>query len=714
MADERYPGPKRQRHAFWLAMIALAAVMALETLVVTRLTDSVPYSEFVAALKAGDIAGVVVSDLAKATDIALRQGQVERRYERLILIAPPRFLGALHGQLDHALRGCIAGGNQAGPRQCRRQRDPRAPAATPAAAMSATNVEITAVFDEIADWLEIDEANPFRIRAYRNAARTVSAWPDPLAEWLRTQRPLSELPGIGGDLAAKIEEILRSGSCSLLRQLRRGHPRGLTELLKIPGIGARRAERLYRELGITSPRRLLRAARAGRIHALRGFGVQSERSLLEAATGYLGSERRWKLAVAAQHAEALAAHLRAATAATVEVAGSYRRRRETVGDLDILVAAPARAGVTERFLAYPEVGRVLAHGVTRSAMTLRSGLQVDLRVVPPQSFGAALLYFTGSKAHNLVLRRLAQRRGLKINEYGVFQGKRRVAGDTEQSVYATLGLPWIPPELREDRGEFEAAREGRLPRLIELGDLRGDLHAHTDATDGHADLATMAAAARAAGLAYMAITDHSRHLGVGHGLDAVRLARQIEAIDRFNEQGHGIAVLKGIEVDILEDGRLDLPDAVLARLDLVVAAIHSHFDLPRERQTERILRAMDRPCFSILAHPTGRLIGEREGYQVDLERAMRHAAARGCFLELDAHPDRLDLDDVHCRMAKELGVPLAISSDAHDTGGFAALRFGIGQARRGWIEPQDAINTLPLEQLRRRLAPTMQRPARAP
>ncbi|UGB39582.1 DNA polymerase/3'-5' exonuclease PolX [Frateuria soli] len=580
------------------------------------------------------------------------------------------------------------------------------PAAPPVAA--ASNAEVAAVFDEIADWLELDGANPFRVRAYRNAARTIGGWPQPLDTWRDPEHPLADLPGIGDDLAGKIEQILRGGSCDLLRQLRRTHPRGLTALLRLPGLGPKRAQRLHDELGVSSVGGLLRAARAGRIRTLRGFGKDTERHLLEAATQSLGNTPRWKLAAALQQAEALVAYLKAAPEpAQVVLAGSLRRWRETIGDVDVLVATASARALGARFLAYPLVQRVLAQGSTRSSVVLRSGLQVDLRVVRPASLGAALVYFTGSKAHNLALRALARKRGLKINEYGVYHGSRRIAGDTEASVYASVGLPAIPPELRENAGEIEAAAAGSLPSLIALEDLRGDLHCHTNASDGSADLDAMARAASAAGLEYLAITDHSRGLAVTGGLDRRRLLAQIEAIDRFNASHAAPLLLKGIEVDILEDGRLDLPDDLLARLDLVVGAVHSHFDLSRERQTARLLRAMDHPCFSILAHPTGRLIEQRAAYAVDIERVVRHARERGCFLEANAHPDRLDLDDVHCRLAKAAGVPLAIGSDAHDIAGFAALRFGIGQARRGWIETGDVINTLPLAALKARLAATM-------
>jgi DNA polymerase (family 10) len=365
----------------------------------------------------------------------------------------------------------------------------------------------------------------------------------------------------------------------------------------------------------------------------------------------------------------------------------------------------------KRFGGYSEVEEVLASGPTRASARLASGLQVDLRVVPEESFGAALVYFTGSKAHNIALRRLAQERRLKLNEYGVFSAgksgrgaERRIAGETEASVYAAVGLPWIPPELREDAGEIEAARRGKLPRLVELADLRGDLHAHTKATDGKATLEEMALAARERGLDYLAITEHSRRLSVAHGLDPARLARQGDEIDRLNARLSGVTLLKGIEVDVLEDGSLDLPDAALAELDLVIAAVHSRFQLSRAAQTRRILAAMESPHVRILAHPSGRLIGEREPYDVDMLQIVRKARERGVALELNAHPERLDLVDTHCRMAKEEGVRVAISSDAHRTQDLDALRFGIGQARRGWLEKADVLNTLTLRQLRAQLA----------
>lgn len=574
--------------------------------------------------------------------------------------------------------------------------------------MPVHNADIAAKLDEIADLLEIEGANPFRIRAYRNAARTLRDLSREVTSLLAQGEDLTELPGIGKDLAGKIEDIVKTGTTPMLDEHRRAVPPTLLDLLKIPGLGPKRVKTLSQALGIRTLKDLHDAARTGRLNALTGFGEKLERQILHELEARAGAEGRFKLATAAQYAEALVAYLKDSPGVgRVVAAGSYRRARETIGDLDILATARADSPVMDRFVSYDEVEAVLARGDTRATVRLACKLQVDLRVVGEESYGAALQYFTGSKAHNIVLRQLAQHRGLKVNEYGVFKEERRVAGQTEESVYAAMGLPWIPPELRENRGEFDAAREGRLPQLVQLGDLRGDLHAHTNATDGRNSLKEMARAARARGLEYLAICDHSRRLAVTHGLDAKRLLAQLDEIDRLNETKPGLALLKGIEVDILEDGRLDLPDGVLGRLDLVVAAVHSHFNLPRERQTERILRAMDRPHFTILAHPSGRLIQEREPYDVDLPRLIRQARERQCFLEVNAHPERLDLADAYCRMAKEEGVLVSINSDAHSVLDFENLRFGVGQARRGWLEPADVLNSRPLSALRPLLQRTM-------
>jgi DNA polymerase (family 10) len=567
--------------------------------------------------------------------------------------------------------------------------------------MPVVNATIAAIFEEIADLLDIQGANPFRIRAYRNAARTVANLATDIRTLVEQGTDLKALPGIGDDLAAKITEIVQTGKSSFLERLRREVPPAVTELLKIPGLGPKRVRTLYQDLEVQTLEQLLRAARDGRIRELPGFGEKIETRIVEAAQARLSKARRFKLAVAAQYAEPLVSHLRTARGVgDVVIAGSFRRMRETVGDLDILVTAQPSSKVMERFVGYEEVGEVLSHGDTRGSVVLKSGLQVDIRVVAPESFGAALHYFTGSKAHNIAIRKLALAKGLKVNEYGVFLGEKRVAGETEESVYATLGLPYIPPELREDRGEIEAARAGRLPKLVELADLKGDLHAHSKASDGHNTIQEMALAARAHGLGYLAITEHSRRLTVAHGLDPARLSRQIDEIDVLNRDLSGITLLKGIEVDILEDGSLDLPDAILARLDVVIAAVHSKFDLSRAKQTERILKAMDNPIVSILAHPTGRLIDEREPYDADMPRVIRKAAAARCHLELNAHPERLDLLDTYCQMAKAEGVLVCVNSDSHSVHEFDNLRFGIGQARRGWLEKQDVLNTRPLKQLK--------------
>ncbi len=566
------------------------------------------------------------------------------------------------------------------------------------------NEDIAAVFDEIADLLEIEGANPFRIRAYRNAARTLRALGSDIRERAGSLETLTRLPGIGTALAEKIQEILATGHCRTLEKLRRQLPGELPELLRLPGLGPRRVHALYHDLDIHTLEQLHRAILDGRVRQLPGFGERLEQRLLEALARQETSHR-FRLATAARYATALQAYLEQGTGVgRVTLAGSYRRRRETVGDLDILVTARNGRAVVDHFVHYDETSEILSRGDTRATVILHCGLQVDLRVVRKQNYGAALHYFTGSRAHNIAIRALAQKQGLKINEYGIFRGRRRLGGEEEGEVFAAVGLPWIPPELRENRGEIEAARQGLLPQLVEPGDLRGDLHVHTRATDGHETIAAMAEAARARGFEYLAITEHSRHLTVAHGLDSRRLLAQIDEIDQLNERLEGIRLLKGIEVDILEDGRLDLPDRVLARLDLVVGAVHSRFHLSRTRQTERILRAMDHPFFTLLAHPTGRLIGEREPYDVDLPRIIRHARQRGCYLELNAHPERLDLLDTYCQFARDEGVLIAIDSDAHGIPDFDHLVYGIGQARRGWLEADDVLNTRPLPALLRLLA----------
>ncbi|MDH3239540.1 MAG: DNA polymerase/3'-5' exonuclease PolX, partial [Alphaproteobacteria bacterium] len=504
--------------------------------------------------------------------------------------------------------------------------------------MPIRNADVATVFDEISDILEIQGANPFRVRAYRNAGRLLRSLDAAVTDMVAGKEDLTALPGIGADLAGKIREIVETGTCAMLEKLHEEMPEGLTELLKVPGLGPKRVQALYHELDVRTLEQLHRAAKDGRIRQLPGFGEKTEDHILQAVEALRQRPERFKLATAAEYAGPLVEHLRAATGVKrVVVAGSFRRARETVGDLDILVTATPDNTVMQRFVDYEEVAEVVSKGPTRSTVVLRSGLQVDVRVVAEESYGAALHYFTGSKAHNIAVRRLGRQRGLKINEYGVFRGNRRISGNTEGSVFRAVGLRYISPELRENRGEIEAAREGKLPKLVEFEDLRGDLHVHTTATDGRNSLREMALAARDLGLEYVAVTEHSRRVTVAHGLTSRRLLAQIDEIDALNEEKIGVHILKGIEVDILEDGRLDLPDDVLGRLDLVIGAVHSRFNLSRERQTERIMRAMNRPHFTLLAHPSGRLIPRREPYDVDMGRIIRHARERGCYLELNAH-----------------------------------------------------------------------------
>ena len=574
--------------------------------------------------------------------------------------------------------------------------------------MPILNPDIVHIFDEIADLLEIEDANPFRVRAYRNAARLLQGLSSDVKTMVEAGEDLTELPGIGDDLAKKIIEIVTTGHCSFLEKLEKQTPPALTELLKVPGLGPKRVKALWHELDVETVDQLTRAAREGRIRSVPGFGEKTETRILEALQAQIAAVPRFPIAIAAPYAAALVHYLQNIPGVRrVVVAGSFRRGRDTVGDLDILATATADSPVMERFIAYEDVAEVLSQGTTRATVILRNKLQVDLRAVDESAYGAALHYFTGSKAHNIAIRRMGQDMGLKVNEYGLFHGKERIAGETEESVYAAVGLPYIEPELRENRGEIQAARAGHLPKLVAMDDLRGDLHAHSKASDGHYSVRDMAAAAKAAGLEYLAITEHSRHLTVAHGLDPVRLRRQLDEIDALNTELDGITLLKGIEVDILEDGSLDLPDGILGDLDLVVAAVHYRFDLPRGKQTARILKAMDSPHFTILAHPSGRLIGSREAMDVDMPRIIRHARERGCFLEINAQPERLDLVDIHARMAKEEGVLLAVNSDAHSIHDFDNLHFGLQQARRGWLEKKDVLNTRTLKELRALLAATM-------
>ncbi len=571
--------------------------------------------------------------------------------------------------------------------------------------MPIANADIAAAFEQVADLLELQDANPFRVRAYRNAARIVGELKLDLAALVAAGKPLPKLPGIGTDLAAKIQEFASTGHLAALDRLRKEVPAGVADLLQLPGLGPKRVRALYDELHVHTLPQLLRAARDGRIRELPGFGAKTEERIVAAINQQMGQVKRFKLAIATQYAGAILQYLKQASNVDAAVAaGSLRRARDTVGDLDLLVTAPDSAAVCRHFTSYADVREVLQAGDTKASVVLKSGLQVDRRVVPPASYGAALMYFTGSKAHNIRMRNRAIDKGFKLNEYGLFKGNRAVAGATEEEVYAALALPWIAPELREDRGEIEAAAKRTLPRLIELGDLHGDLHVHTNWSDGTATIEAMAEAARAHGLTYVAISEHSRRLTVAHGLDPVRLAKQCHEIERLNAKLDGIQLLTGIEVDILDDGSLDLPDAALAPLDVVIAAVHSKFNLPRAKQTARILAALDNPHVRILAHPIGRLIDQRDPYDVDMLAIVRKCKARGIALELNAHPERLDLTDIHCRMAKDEGALVSINSDAHFVHEFDNLVHGVGQARRGWLEKSDVLNARALKDVRTFLA----------
>jgi len=568
-----------------------------------------------------------------------------------------------------------------------------------------TNVDVARMLEEIADLLEIQGENLFRIRAYRNAARTIETLGVPVASLVEADR-LDELPGIGSDLAGKICTILETGTLPLLHQLTSKIPESLVQMLRIPGLGPKRAKQIYDTLGVKTLDALEEAAKSGRLRALRGIKGATEQKILRGLADLRGHGARWRLAEADAYLQPLLAHLRANPAVSrLEVAGSYRRRKETVGDIDILVVSSRPHAVVSRFTGYPRVKEIRAEGPTRSSVVLDCGLQVDLRVVPAVSFGSALHYFTGSKPHNIAIRAIGLKHGLKINEYGVFRKTRRIAGRTEEEVFDAVGLAWIPPELREAHGEIEAARAHSLPHLIELTDIRGDLQIHTSATDGVNDLAEMVEAAQARGYQYIAVTDHTKAVRVASGLTKGGFHSQFRQIDRLQKRFPGIAILKGAEVDILENGDLDLDAATLAELDVVIAAVHSHFGLSRTSMTRRIIRALSHPHVHILAHPTGRLIGRREPYQVDFGELLTAAADHGVALEINAQPERLDLDDVQARAAHEAGVHLVINTDAHRVEELSCMHYGVDQARRAWCEARHVLNTLPLTALKSVLRP---------
>jgi len=562
------------------------------------------------------------------------------------------------------------------------------------------NAEIARLLTDVADLLEISAGNPFKVRAYRNAARTVADHPDPIAELVSGGAfDLTELPGIGGGIAKEITALVQTGTLPQRQQLVATVPPGLLELLRIPGLGPKRVKLFHDQLKVNSVADLKAALEAGKIAKLPGFGPKLLEKIREgvAGAGTGDGAKRIVLHEAEQYARAIVEYLKAGGAIDeIDVAGSFRRRKETIGDLDIVVScAPSKApAVIERFGKFAEVTQVASQGDTRSTVRLSSGLQVDLRVVERACFGAAMQYFTGSQAHNIELRKIAQAKKLKLNEYGVFRGEKCISGRTEQDVYGVLGLDWIPPEMRENRGEIALAKEHTLPQLVTLEEIRGDLQMHTDASDGKATLPEMAEAARALGYAYIAITDHSPRMSMA-GQTPAELRAQWKQIEALNKRLPNLRVLKSVEMDILESGKLDLPDDVLAEADYVVATIHYGLKQSEKQLTDRLLRAIENPWVDAIGHPTGRILPNRPSYQLDFDVVAKAAANAKCLLEINGS-ERLDLPDTLAAAAKGHGVRFVLSTDAHNTRELGFMRFAVGVARRAWLTADDILNTRPL------------------
>ncbi len=566
--------------------------------------------------------------------------------------------------------------------------------------MNRRNHEVAQLLNGIAELLALKGETPFRIRAYTEAAQYIDTMTEDVDSLYQAGR-LEDIPGVGASIATKIAEYLKTGHSSYYEQLRQQIPSSATELLEVPGIGPARAHLLFTRLGITTVRQLLKAAEAHQLRDLPGFGEQLEARIAREAARVTQRTRRMLLGTAVPVAEEVIQLLRGSSAVeAIDPAGSLRRMRETIGDIDILVASSRPETVVEAFTRLPIVQEVLAKGITRPSILTRANVQVDLRVIAPDEYGAALQYFTGSKAHNIALRSLVIEKGWKLSEYGLFdQQGRRIAGRTEQEIYEALGMDWMPPEIRENRGEIEAALRHQLPDLVEERDIRGDLHVHTNWSDGADPPERMVEAAIARGYQYLAFSDHSSSLSIANGLSIERVHEQRRVIDQLNALYAPFRVLHGAEVDILLDGGLDYPDSVLAEFDIVTASVHTGFGMARERMTARILRALHHPSVTILGHPTGRLLLQRPGYAVDLELVIQAAAEQGVALEVDGQPARLDLDDVWSRKTKEGGAMLACDSDAHAATQLAYMRYSVATARRGWVEPVNVLNTMPLETL---------------
>ena len=562
------------------------------------------------------------------------------------------------------------------------------------------NEEVAALLEQIAELLMLKNENPYRIRAYTIAAQNIRDLDADIEEIAR-QGKLDEIPGVGKAIAAKIEEYLRTGKLEYYEQLKREVPVQAVDLLEVPGIGPSRAHLLYEKLGITTIQQLLEAAQNHKLCTLPGFGEKLEQRIAREAARLMQRTKRLLLGVALPVAETVVTLLREVPAVrAIDPAGSLRRMKETIGDIDILVASDRPQEVVDAFTRLPIVKEVLAVGPTRPSILTREDLQVDLRVVHPDEYGSALLYFTGSKEHNIALRSLVQDRGWKLSEYGLFdETGQRVASRTEQEIYACLGMDWIPPELRENRGEIQAALEHRLPQLVELSHIRGDLHVHSDWSDGHDSLERMVQAAIARGYEYIVISDHSPSLTVAKGLAVERLREQRRRIDELNERYAPFRILQGAEVNIHPDGSLDYPDDVLAELDVVIVSVHSAFDLPEARMTERVIRALSNPHVDLLGHPTGRLLNTRLPYEIDLDAVLDAAAEFGVAIEVNGQPDRLDLPDIWVQRAIQRGILIACTSDAHSTRQLDNMRWSVATARRGWAEARHVLNTRPLAEL---------------
>jgi len=567
------------------------------------------------------------------------------------------------------------------------------------------NLELSQIFEQIAKILKIKEENPFKIRAYEKITLVLENLPIDI-ETIYQQGGLNNIPGVGTGIAKKIEEFLTTGQLEYYEKLKTTIPAGVVELLDISEVGPKTAKLLYEQLEIDNIDKLEKAVREHQIKDLPGMGEKSETNILRGIELYKRRKERFLLGRALPLAEEMVGSLSQLKETNkISFAGSLRRKKETIGDIDILVTSQNPEKIMRTFISLPQVREILAEGPTKSSIITKDDLHIDVRVVEPISFGAALQYFTGSKAHNIKLRELALKRGLKINEYGVFEVEsgNRIAGEKEEEVYQALNLPFIPPELREDRGEIEAAQENKLPQLVEYSQIKGDLHLHTKWSDGAHTIRQMAEAAQKRGYKYIAITDHSQSLKFAGGLIEERLREQVEEIQKLNQELKDFTILSGIEVDIKSDGSLDFSDEILSKLDVVIAAIHSGFKQESKIITERIIKALQNRFVNIIAHPTGRLIGYRESYQVDINEMMEVAVKTGTILEINAYPERLDLNDIYCRMAKEKGVQLAIETDAHSIEGLTFMDLGVAVARRGWLEEKEVINTLPLDKLLKRL-----------